>query len=119
MKLSEMTNKQAFKAIAQIMPVAKEIVKDKTLLDIWFRKLELTLGATEQDHKKEKAVYAIDKIGDLIPYLLEHHEKNIFKILAILNDKKVTEIANQNFMETLGQLTEALNDEALQKLFIL
>ena len=119
MKLSEMSNKEAFKAIAKILPIAKEIVKDQELLNIWYRKLELTLGATEQDHKKEKAVYAIDKIGDLIPYLLENHDKNIFKILAILNGKKPKEIEEQNFMVTIAQITEALNDEALTKLFTL
>ena len=119
MKLSEMTNKEAFGAIAKILPIAKEIIKDKQLLNIWYRKLELTLGATEEVHKQEKAVYAIDKIADLIPYLLEHHDKNIFKILAILNGKKPKEIAEQNFMETLGQLTEAMNDKALTSLFTL
>lgn len=117
MKLSEMTNKEAFKAISKLIPIAKEIAKDEELLNIWYRKLDLTLGGTEQDHKKEKAVYVIDKFGDLIPYLLEHHEKNIFKILAILNGKTVSEITNQSFMATLGQINDAMNDSALQQLF--
>ena len=78
MKLSEMTNKQAFKAMAVILPVAKEIIKDEKLLNIWFRKLELTKGASELDHKKEKVTYNIDKFADLIPYVLENHDKSIF-----------------------------------------
>ena len=43
--------------------------------------------------------------------------KAFFKILAVLNDKKPKEIENQNFLVTVAQLTEALNDEALVKLF--
>ena len=114
-----MTNKEAFKAIAIILPIAKEILKDPELLNIWYRKINLKPGMTEQEIKIAKANYGVDKVTDLIPYIISNHDKNIYKILAVLNDKKPKEIEEQGFMETIAQLTEALNDEALQKLFTL
>ena len=116
MKLSEMTNKEAFKAMAQILPITKEILKDKELSNIYTRRFMAT--SIERDvMKKEKQIFTLDKNMDLIAYILERHDKKIFKILAILNGKKPKEIEEQRFMETVGQLTEALNDEALVKLF--
>ena len=117
MKLSEMTNKDAFKAIAKILPVAKEIIKDESLLNIYLRKMNIDRNIEPMEYKRERTKFNIDKRSDLISYVLEHHDKSIFKILGILNNKKPSEIANQGFIETLGQLTEALNDEALVKLF--
>lgn len=117
MKLSEMTNKEAFRAIAKIMPIAKEILKDEKLLKIYFRRMELKSGLDMTELKIEKAQHRIDKIGDLVPYILEAHEKNVYKLLAILNNKTPKEVEKQGFVETFAQLTEALNDESLVKLF--
>lgn len=119
MKLSEMTNKDAFKALGKLLPIIKDIMKDKEIFNIWYRKLELTLGGTELDHRKEKAEYGTLKGLDLATYLVVNHEMNIYKILAVLSDKTPKQVEKQGFPETLVQLTEVLEDEALINLFIM
>lgn len=119
MKLSEMSNKDAIKAICRLTPHIKGIVGDKKVLDIWYRKLELESTGDSQEMRKGQAKYVADKFLDLIPLVLETHEKEIFNILAILNDKTAKEVKEQSFLDTISQIQEILGDPALVKLFTL
>lgn len=117
MKLSEMTNQQAVKVTIKLIPVIKNIVTDKKILEIWNRKIDIEAGMNEEEMKIKQSLYVSEKLLDLAPYLLENHENDVYKILAILNNKKIEEIKKQLFITTIQQLTELMNDEALIKLF--
>lgn len=117
MKLSEMKNKDAIKATVMLMPQIKKILADRELLNIWFRKLDLEVGMTEQEVKLEQSLYATEKFTDLIPLALEKHEEEIYKIIAIINGMDYKEVAEQEFATTISQIFELLDDEALAKLF--
>lgn len=117
MKLSEMTNKEAMRVTIKLLPIIKNIITDRELLKIWYKEIKLELGMTEQEIKLEKGLYATEKILDLVPYVVENHESDMYKLLSILNNKSVEEVENQSFAETIAQITESLNDEGLAKLF--
>ena len=117
MKLSEMKNKDAIKALCQLTPVIKKIVGDRKILKVWFRKIELKEGASQSDIKVENTKYVAEKLLDIVPLIFENHEKEVYKILSILNNKTSEEVEEQDFLQTLSQFTEVLNDPALLKLF--
>ena len=57
------------------------------------------------------------KIFKIIPILLENHKNDVYGILAAVNKTTVKSIENQPFMDTLGQVKDAVNDEALVSFF--
>lgn len=119
MKLSEMNNREALKTICKLSPHIKKIVGDNEVLDIWYRKLDLKNAGDSQETRKEQAKYVSEKFLDLIPLILEKHEKEVFSILSILNGRTFKEIKEQSFLDTITQIQELLSDPALVKLFTL
>ena len=56
-------------------------------------------------------------IGKFVPLLLGDHREDTFAILAAINGKTVEEIRNQNGMQTIKELKNALADPDLMDFF--
>lgn len=112
MKLSEMNNDKAFDAIIEITPFFSNILEDERLLSIWYDKVDIT-GLDEKQGKIKGATKGFSNILKIAPLLLKDHREDIFNILAIVNDKTVEDIRNQNPIKTMKQLKELWEDKEL------
>ena len=112
MKLSELTTDQAADVLCEITPFIMNIAGDKTLLDELKNKFDLTNNSVA-----EMFVFAADKYARIAPIVLKKHRLDVFSILAILNNTEVEKIANQNFIWTMKQIRDLLNDKELIDFF--
>lgn len=117
MKLSQLSTKKALSKMLMLIPVVKEIVNDKKILEVWKRGYKVNPNSTALEIEVAKQEATTKKIFDLLTLMLDEHEIAVYKILSIINDKTVVEVENQPITETISQLQELLNDEGFLQLF--
>lgn len=112
MRLSEMTNEVCMDKIIEITPYLGEIMQDEEMVSIYYDRID---GA--KMNKKELQVKGfikgVSNLMKIIPILLTRHRENINKVLAIVNDKTVEEIKQQNPAQTIRQIKELWSDKEL------
>lgn len=113
MQLSKFSTEKAVDILCELTPYIKEISTDKELSKILKDKIKNEKNMSQA----EIIVFALNKVGDLIPVLLGTHKEAVFNILAILNEKTVTEIKEQSIIVTMGMIKEAIQDEDLISFF--
>lgn len=117
MKLSQLSTKVALNKMLMLIPVIKELVNDKKILEVWKKgyKIKPNSSALEIEVAKQEANN--EKIFELLSLLLEEHENAIYKILSIMSDKKIEEVEKQPITDTILQIEELLSDKELMQLF--
>lgn len=117
MKLSQLSTKVALNKMLMLIPVIKELVNDKKILEVWKKgyKIKPNSSALEIEIAKQEANN--EKIFGLLSLLLEEHENAIYKILSIMSDKKIEEVEKQPITDTILQIEELLSDKELMQLF--
>lgn len=105
MKISEMTNDVAADALVKIAPAIENILKDentKPLLD----KLSNSEGMSP-----------IQVVGTVLPqivaFCMKDHKKDVYAVVAALTLKPVSAVGNMNFVATVKELKESIDEDFL------
>ena len=112
MRLSELSTDAAASVLLSITPALSNILKDPDLRNKIGKKADL----------KDKSVIGIytaglEKINEIIPFLLDTHKADVYAILAALNNTTTAKIAEQNILVTLTQIMETVKDKDLIDFF--
>ena len=112
MKLSELSTDAAASVLVSITPAISNILKDPNLRENIARKADL-------EDKSIIGIYAagVDKINDIIPFLLKDHKGDIYEVIAVLNETTASEVAGQNILVTMTQIREIVRDKELVDFF--
>lgn len=112
MRLSELSTDAAASVLLSITPALSNILKDPDLRGKIGKKADL----------KDMSVMGIylagvDKITEIIPFLLDTHKADVYAILAALNNTTTAKIADQNILVTMTQIMETVKDKDLIDFF--
>lgn len=112
MRLSELSTDAAASVLLSITPALSNILKDPDLRNKIGKKADL----------KDKSVIGIytaglEKINEIIPFLLDTHKADVYEILAALNKTTPDKIADQNILVTMTQIMETVKDKDLIDFF--
>lgn len=117
MKLSQLSTKVALNKMLMLIPVIKELVNDKKILEVWKRGYKIKPNSSALEIEISKQEVNNEKIFELLSLLLEEHENAIYKILSIMSDKKIEEVEKQPITDTILQIEELFSDKELMQLF--
>lgn len=108
MKISEMTNDQAAKALIRISAPIESLCNDSKLDEML------------ETYKATKKEPFFKSVGALLPkfitYAIRTHKDDLYEIISTLIGKTVEEVGNMNIMETVKVVRESY-DEVLQGFF--
>ena len=112
MKLSELSTDAAASVLVSITPALSNILKDPDCREKIGKKADL----------KDMSVIGIyaaglEKINEIIPFLLQTHKADVYAVLAALNGTTADKIAAQNILVTMRQAREIINDKDLIDFF--
>lgn len=112
MKLSELSTDAAASVLVSITPALSNILKDPDCREKIGKKADL----------KDMSVIGIyaaglEKINEIIPFLLQTHKADVYAVLAALNGTTAEKIAAQNILVTMRQVREIINDKDLIDFF--
>ena len=112
MKLSELSTDAAASVLVSITPALSNILKDPDLREKIAKKADLK-------DMSVMGVYlaGVDKINELVPFLLDTHKADVYAILATLNETTAAKIAEQNILVTMTQIREIVKDKDLIDFF--
>ena len=108
MKLSSFDTEQAFNIMCELAPYLSNIATDAELIAAVSRKIQL-----DEKTPLRLTLAGIEKMGELLPLLLKGHKEDLFHITAIVNQKSVQQVKEQNILVTMQELRELLRDEDL------
>ena len=112
MKLSELSTDAAASVLLSITPALSNILKDPDLRGKIGKKADL------KDMSVMGIYFAgVDKINEIIPFLLDTHKADVYAILAALNNTTTSKIAKQNILVTMTQIMETVKDKDLIDFF--
>ena len=112
MRLSELSTDAAASVLLSITPALSNILKDPDLRGKIGKKADM----------KDMSVMGIylagvDKINEIIPFLLDTHKADVYEILAAMNNSTTAKIAEQNILVTMTQIMETVKDKELIDFF--
>ena len=112
MRLSELSTDAAASVLLSITPALSNILKDPDLRNKIGKKADLK-------DMSVIGIYAagVDKINEIIPFLLDTHKADMYAILAALNNTTTEKIAKQNILVTMTQIKETVKDKDLIDFF--
>lgn len=112
MRLSELSTDAVVSVLLSITPAISNILKDPDLRNKIGKKADLK-------DLSVIGIYAagVEKINEIIPFLLETHKADLYEILACLNKTTPDKIAEQNILVTMKQITETIKDKDLIDFF--
>lgn len=113
MKLSKLSTDEALDALCELTPYINNIVTDDVLLD----ELKAKVKATGNETKAEIMAMGAEKINKLVPIVLKGHKKDVYGILAVLNDTDVDAIGKQNIIKTMSQIRDLIKDKEFLDFF--
>lgn len=115
MKLSEMTVEKAFDKVVELVPHITNILKNEEIKKL-MKKVEIT-GTTEEEKLSNGFNATIEKIVPIVNIIFKESRKDLFSIIAIMEDKTVKQVKEMNLMDFIGTAIDIFKDEDLIKLF--
>lgn len=109
-KIDKFTTDKVFQIICAITPVIDEVMQDKEIKRIWERKTDIE-GLSKEEAEKKLEAHMKKNMLELVPILLGKYKHQVYVILGVINDKTADEIAKQDFVETICQIEELINDK--------
>ena len=112
MRLSELSTDAAASVLLSITPALSNILKDPDLRGKIGKKADL-------ENMSVMGIYlaGVDKINEIIPFLLDTHKADVYAILAAMNNTTTAKIAEQNILVTMTQIMETVKDKDLIDFF--
>lgn len=108
MKLSEMNTDKMMDVLAAITPEIGQITQDKDLMAT-FR--------TKKPAEESTIEFGLNRLLNLIPQICTRHKQPVYRILSVLNEKSVDEIAAQKGVQTIKEIKDAIQDPELTGFF--
>lgn len=112
MKLSDLSTDRAADVLCEITPYIANLAGDKKLLDTLKEKL-----GSEKMSVAEVYTYGAQKLAVIVPIALKDHRADVFGLLAVLNETSPDEIAKQNILTTMQQISDLVQDKELRDFF--
>lgn len=112
MKLSDLSTDRAADVLCEITPYIANLAGDKKLLDTLKEKL-----GSEKMSVAEVYTYGAQKLAVIVPIILKYHRADVFGLLAVLNETVPDEIAKQNILTTMQQISDLVQDKELRDFF--
>ena len=95
MKLSEMTNDQAAEVMIRLGGPLGAICDDEEALKM--------IDEYKKTYRTTPLFYAVGRlIPRLVTYFMKTHKQELYEIVSILSEKKLSEVNQMNFKETIG-----------------
>lgn len=111
MKLSELSTDRAADVLCELTPYLASLTGDAELSAALRDKLPAGCSVAEI------YLHGSRMITKLVPIVLKTHKQDVFGALAVLNETTPEEIAAQNIITTMKQITEAVQDKELRDFF--
>lgn len=118
MKLSELSTDQAADVLCELAPSLSEIIGDDEVISAF----SAAMPKKEKEKKAEQDFFAAGMrfaggISSVSSILIKKHRGGVYRILSVLSEKSVEEIAGQPVGETVKQIKNALQDADLLSFF--
>ena len=112
MRLSELSTDAAASVLVSITPAISNILKDPNFRENIGKKVDLA-------DRSVLGIYAagLDKINEIIPFLLKDHKDDVYEVIAVLNQTTASDVAGQNILVTMTQIREIVKDKELVDFF--
>lgn len=115
MKISELSTDRGLDVLVEITPYVSNIATSETLA-VELKKLAET-PVSGLKSSLQQMVFGADVFSRLIPILLKERRNDVYGILAVLNEKPIEEIAEQNIMQTISMIREVFSDKDMLSFF--
>jgi len=113
MRISELDTNAGLDVLCEITPYIGAIVTDEELVAELKRKVDVGNNPT----KAQVWVAALDKLTKLLPILLKTHRSDVYGIVGAINGKTEAEIEKQNFIKTMVEIRDIINDKEFKDFF--
>lgn len=113
MMLSDLSTDRAADVLCELTPYIAGITADEELLE----ELRAAIDIKGVSTRAELLLKGIEKITKITPIILKKRKRDVFGILAVLNEKTVEAVAAQNFIITLKQIRDIAKDRDLIDFF--
>ena len=108
MKLFEMKTEDAASVLCEITPRVDNIVQDEEIISVLSTAID-----TKDKSRASIAMETLRKLTTVTPLLLQKHKKDVFGIMAAVEQKDIKAISEQPFRETVAQAKDLFSDEDL------
>ena len=104
MKISMMTNDQAADAMIKMAQPISNLMEDKETA-------ELLKTLTEGTPEEGGIAYFGRVLPKVVSFCMKNHKADVFAIVAALTMKNVGEVGKMNFLETVKDLRESIDED--------
>ena len=106
MKISQMNNDQAADAMLKMAQPISNLMDDEDT-----KKLLETLTQTQQD---EGGISYFGKVlPQVVSFCMKNHKADVYAIVGALMQKPASEVGKLNFLETVKELRESIDEDFL------
>ena len=106
MKISMMTNDQAADAMIKMAKPISNLMQDEEAV-----KLLETIKSPRED--ESGIAYFARILPQLVSFGMQNHKDDVFAIVAALTMKPVSEIGKMNFISTVKELRESIDEDLI------
>lgn len=113
MRISELSTDTGLDVLCEITPYLGAIITDEALVSELRNRIKLNKEASVAE------VYAagLDKITKLLPIILKTHRDDVYGIVAAVNGKTATEVAEQSMLKTASEIRDIIKDKEFRDFF--
>lgn len=105
MKISEMTNDQAADAMIKLAEPISRIVEDEKTTEL--------LREMQQGDNEGGIAFFGRILPKVVPYCMKEHRDDVYAVVAALTLKPISAVGNMNFVETIKELKESIDEDFL------
>ena len=103
MKISQMTNDQAADAMIKLAQPMSNLLEDEATVGL--------LKEMEKGDSKGGIAFFGRMLPKIVAFAMKDHKEDVYAIVAALTMKPVAEVGSLNFMETVKEMKESIDDE--------
>ena len=103
MKISEMTNEQAADAMIKLAQPMSNLLEDEATIKL--------LEELKKPDEEGGVNYFARMLPKVVPFLMKDHKADVFAIVAALTLKPVSAVGKMNFMETIKELRDSIDED--------
>lgn len=106
MKISMMTNDQAVDAMVKMAQPISNLMEDKDTAEL--------LKSITEEGREEGGVAFIGRIlPKVVSFCMKNHKDDVYAIVSALLLKPVKEVGKMNFLETVKELKDSIDDDLI------
>jgi len=105
MKISQMNNDQAADAMIKLATPMANLMEDKATIAL--------LKELETGSNGDGIAFFGRILPKVVPFCMKDHKADVFAIVAALTQKPVSAVGKMNFLETVRELKESIDEDFL------